>query len=134
MAVHKIKLNVQDKFMRIAINAGAAPAKAQMVETVPSDTGALKKSIRIKIAHYRRKQLWFVFIGAKTKFVVKGKQATKKKPKRNEKQPSRYFKNIDQGTSKLRGRQFVRRILPSAESQFQERFCGKMRELINSQG
>lgn len=72
----QVKNSMQNKFIRIAMNKGAAITKEHAVHLAPSRLGLLKKSIRIKIKHYRASFVWLAVVGPSSKFkrMKKGKE------------------------------------------------------------
>lgn len=79
------------KAMRIAINAAAAQPKAIIQSNTPTDTGILKKAMRIKVINYKNSSVWVAVIGASTT-VTKTKKVGKKKVKVI---PAKYQKPIN---------------------------------------
>lgn len=83
------------KVMMKALNAGVAPIKKEAKANAPVKTGLLKKSIRSKQMKYTEKPSVGIFVSGK----------------------AYYWKFLEEGTSKLAPRPFLR---PAADSKHEE--------------
>lgn len=123
-AVKDLSRGMRNKAVRIALNAGAAPMKAAAVAQSPIETGALKKSFRIKVVNYKGKNIWVAVIGAKADFVKrKGKHGKEKKP-------GNYLALVDLGTKHLTGRHFMRAAYNSSINSALQTMKTKLRQQI----
>ncbi|MBA4189125.1 MAG: hypothetical protein C0467_14095 [Planctomycetaceae bacterium] len=113
-----LKKGLQNKAMRIACNKAASPVKAEIVAQAPVDTGALKKSIRIKVKDYKSKQVWIVVIGASNKF------------KRKNKRPANYAHLVNKGTKTIQATHFMSFGRTASAKRFPERYCSVLKEQI----
>jgi HK97 gp10 family phage protein len=138
-AVKSLNQGMRNKALRIALQAGAAPMKDAVVAAAPSETGNLKKAMRIKVKNYKSNNTWVAIIGAASNFKRAKKTTGKngrsqiKKNKSGEKvfvKPSRYQRPVDVGTKYMRGRHFMASALRRAKSQFDMIARQKLAELI----
>ena len=78
--------NLNNKAIRIAMNKAAATMKKAVVDTAPTQTQALKKSIRIRIKQYKSKGVWVAIVGPKSDY------------KRKNRRPARYAHLMEKRT------------------------------------
>lgn len=110
------------KAARIALNAAASPIKKEVIQQMPADTGALKKSVRIKVKSYQSGKKWYAFIGAKSDY--------KKVKKGVEKRPGNYLALVDQGTKHIRAMDFMRRSFEAKFSEATRAMNDKLRQQL----
>lgn len=115
---------LRNKAQRIAMNSAASPVKAIVVSETPSDTGALKKSMRIKIKSYHNGTKWVCVVGPKVGLIIKGKKGKRSK------EPARYNQLVNKGTKYIRGRHHMLKAKGQAGMIFQQRYFAKLREII----
>lgn len=118
----KLKAGLRNKAQRIAMNKAASPMKALVVSNTPSETGALKKSMRIKIKSYKNGTKWICVIGPKSDLVVKKKKFTKK--------PATYNQIVNKGSKFMKGRHHMDNSAKIAGKQFYNRYIQALREVI----
>lgn len=115
---------LQNKAQRIAMSKAASPIKQLVVSNAPSDTGALKKSMRIKIKSYKNNTKWVCVIGPKSDYVKKGKKG---KPS---KKPSTYNQLVNKGTKNFTGRHHMDKASDAAGRIFIDRYIQSLREIV----
>lgn len=112
-AANTLTKGMKNKAMRIALNAGASPVKAAVVEQAPrGETGLLKKAFRIAVKHYKALSKWVAVIGVKSDFERKGKR------------PGRYHSIVD------RFKKFMSSAFNSSKGNFDNRVRQKLDEQI----
>jgi hypothetical protein len=121
---------IRNKAMRIAINAGAAPMKAAVIAQAPSDSGLLKKAIRIRVRNYKANNTWAAIIGASTAFKRNVKIGRGRNAKRKLVRPAKYQPLVDRGTKNFAGRNFMAAALNSAKAAFAQATLRKLSEVI----
>ena len=119
--VDKLNNAMRNRVIRIALNKASVPVKQTVISLVPSDTGALKKSMRIKVTNKRNSGLWVAVIGATISYkrMKKGKKIF----------PAHYQTIVDKGSKKMVAHPFMR---PAANSS-RLKIILTMTELIKSQ-
>jgi hypothetical protein len=145
VVLNGLSVATNNKFMRIALNAGAAPVKAAVIATAPKDRGDLSKSTRIRVRNYRNKQIWVAIVGAASKY----KKPKRSKPKGNARlgkiekyktgkrkgetkytRPAKYQHFVDQGRKGQRGQHYLPAALRQTKAQFNAKVNAKLKELI----
>ncbi len=121
---------IKNKAMRIAINAGAAPMKAAVISAAPSDSGLLKRSIRIRVRNYKANNTWAAIVGASWGFKKNVKIGKGRNAKRKLVQPARYQHLVDRGTKNFVGRNFMEAALNSGKAAFTQTVFRKLSEVI----
>jgi hypothetical protein len=134
----KITAGLRNKALRIALNAAAAPAKQAVIDAAPSTLGLLRRSIKIKIKHYRKGDAWAAVIGAISSFkrarktrdpkTGRSKIARDKDGNKQWIQPARYQYPLDRGSKRNSAREFMARAFRSSSQQFQRIAFAKLRE------
>lgn len=112
-----LESGIRNKALRIALNAGAAPMKAAVINHAPSRLGNLKKAMRIKIKNYRQSNAWVAVIGASTSFKRKSKSGKAIRP-------AIYQPIVNEA------KHFMEHALKSAQSQFAQIVRTKLAEVI----
>jgi hypothetical protein len=106
----KLKAGLRNKAMRIAMNKAMAPVKEVVVSLTPVDTGALKKSMRIKVTNYRGVR-WVGIVGPSAKFTRKDKKSGGiKRPARYNAIVNKHRRHID-SARRIAGRRFAASVL-----------------------
>jgi HK97 gp10 family phage protein len=116
--LQQLAANVRNKEARIAMNKAAAPVKAAVVNNAPSDTGSLKKSIRIKVKSYGRGLRWVAVIGPKGNFKRKGKR------------PAYYNRQVNDGNRYIRGRQHMDKAAAQTRNKFISDYIAALKERV----
>ena len=93
--------------IRKALNAGIAPIKKEAKANAPTDTGLLKKSIRSKQLRFTENPAVGIFVSGK----------------------AYYWQFLEEGTSKMAARPFLR---PAADSKHEEG-VGKFKEKLKTE-
>jgi HK97 gp10 family phage protein len=87
------KMNVA---IRKAQNKAAAPVKAALIAAAPSDSGLLKKSIKIKVKYYAGSKTWAAIVGPSKAF----KRMRKRKPKLKQSNSSKLLGRLKTAAAK----------------------------------
>lgn len=96
--------------IRYALNKAASPVKAAVISGAPKLTGALGKSIRIKIERYKAGTVWVAVVGPKSNFVRGGKKKTIR--------PARYAHVLEGGSRYSMPRRFLAPALSRTHQQY----------------
>ncbi len=128
----RLKAGLKNKIIRIAINKAAAPVKAAVISFAPLGKGPLKKSIRIKVKHYRDRGVWVAIVGPGSSFKRVGKKFSRGKRKGQKRiiQPSRYASQVDGGTTRAKATPFRRPALQAAGPQYVRVMMDSLREQV----
>lgn len=123
---------IRNKAIRIAMNKAASPVKAEVVNNAPVRHGILKKSFRIKVKNYKKKNVWVAVIGPQSKFAKnKGKYLTgEKKGQPIKHRPSAYARLVEKGTKHIRGRHFIKRAGDTAGAKFQDSMIASLKTQV----
>jgi len=130
----KLERGVRNKIMRIAMNKASAVVKAAVVSQAPSRYGYLKKSIRIKVVHYKGKAVWVSVIGPKSDFKkAKGKRS--RGPREGEPiqhKPSNYARLVEKGTKNAKASPFLKPALNQTASKFQQLLLASVKAQVEA--
>lgn len=109
-----VKGSLANKALRIAINKAASPVKATVIAQAPAVKGNLKKSVKIKVKHYKANAVWTAIIGPSASFKRSGKMSKKGKNKGQKRviRPARYAPIVE----KKRG--FLKSSLSASRNKF----------------
>ncbi len=110
----KMARGVRNKVLRIAINAGAAPVKAAIIDAAPKGVGNLAQATIIKVINKRKGDCWIAVVGAGSKFKRMKKRNGKsvKNKKTGNKvfvRPGRYQFIQDKGSKYMKGKFYIER-------------------------
>lgn len=122
-ATAKLKNNIKNKCIRIALNAAAAPVKQSVIANAPSARGYLKKAIRIKLKNYKNNSAWLVVIGASSTFTRGGK---KRKIR-----PAKYSNLVEKGTKFMTAKPYLKPAYTQTKSQFANVFFQRLQQEIS---
>mgnify|MGYP002784438892 CR=1 FL=1 len=122
----KLKSGLRNKVIRIALSKAASPVKEVAKNNIPTRTGTLSKSLRIKTKFYKNAAVWVAIIGAGRK--VNGKK--------NLKNPSRYSGVMERGSKYARGYKYLTKAQQAKRSEFvrilQEKIKSQIDEILKA--
>lgn len=123
-----LKGSLQNKAFRIAMNKAASPVKQTVINTAPAVLGNLKKSIKIKVKHYKANAIWTAIIGPSTSFKRMSKKAKRGKNKGEKRiiRPARYAPIVE------RKRGFIKSSMSSSRTVFVQTLQDAIRQQIET--
>lgn len=107
-----------NKAIRKAMNKAAAPVKQALVAAAPSRTGALRKSIRIRIKYYSKTRTWAAVVGPSRQKKKPQTPAKRRRKRRRPFGPTRYAWQLEFGTSHGRSKPWLRPTLRATRGRF----------------
>lgn len=129
-----LKKGLRNKYIRIALNKASGKIKDAVIAIAPSNTGALKKSFRIKVKNYKNRDIWVAIVGPKSDYTKK-KGKYKRGPNKGNpkiKRPSAYAHLLERGTKHMPKRPFLNPALQENKSLFLETLRSKIKEQVQA--
>lgn len=132
----KVKAGLRNRVMRIAVSKGAGIVRNAAVALAPARFGYLKKSLKIRVRHYRNKDVFVAVVGPKRDFVKTkgkrtrdGKESKKGDPIRH--RPANYAHLVERGTKRgARPRRFMSGALQGTADAYREAVVTSVRDQL----
>jgi HK97 gp10 family phage protein len=127
-----LKKGMSNKIMRIALMKAAGTVKEAVISNSPAGTGALKKSIKIRVRNYNNSSVWVAVVGPKSSY-TKAKGKIKRGPHKGEPRiyrPAKYAQLLEHGTKHAGARPFLGPAMTSSKEAFATIFLDKVKSQV----